>query len=121
MLRHRAILGKEAETQALTFLRKKGYSVIAQNYSTKFGELDIVAQHKECLCFIEVRSRSSDEFGLPEESLTYKKKKHITLAAREFIKTKHLEEPICRFDMVCVRFDEHQRLISIKIENDIIS
>lgn len=121
MLRHRGILGKEAETQALAFLRKKGYNIIAQNYSTKFGELDIVAQHKEYLCFVEVRSRSSDEFGLPEESLTYKKKRHITLAARKFIKTKRLGEPICRFDMVCVNFTADFKLKTITLHNDIIS
>lgn len=117
---NKGLIGKKAESLAADFLKVNGYNIIERNYFTKFGELDIVASKENCLCFIEVRSRTSADFGLPEESLTSIKKKHLELAARYFIKAKNLKDPVCRFDMVCILFDKNQSLISIKLENDII-
>lgn len=120
MSNEKALLGKKAESLAINFLRERNYKIIAQNYSTKFGELDIVATDKNYLCFVEVRSKSSSCFGFPEESLTEKKKRHIRLAAMDFIKANNLKDPVCRFDVVCIQFDKNQNPSSIKIERDAI-
>ncbi len=117
---NKGLIGKKAEYLAADFLEKNGYRIIKRNYSTKFGEIDIIALKENYLCFIEVRSRTSIDFGLPEESLTSAKKRHLELAARDFIKAKNLKDPVCRFDMVCILFDKNQSPVSIKIENDII-
>ncbi|MFH0839304.1 MAG: YraN family protein [Candidatus Omnitrophota bacterium] len=121
MANHKRLIGKAAEHLAVDFLKKNGYTVLTQNYATKFGELDIIARHGEYFCFVEVRSRSQLDFGFPQESLTAKKKQHLKLAALDFVKKKNLADAYLRFDMVCILFDKDQHVESITLEHDIIS
>jgi len=65
--------GHEGEQIACKFLKKRGYKVIEKNYKCKYGEIDIIAVEKNVLCFIEVKSRRSIEYGLPEEYVDKRK------------------------------------------------
>jgi putative endonuclease len=94
--------GNEAEKAAAGYLRQKGYKILERNYSTVIGEIDIVALDGDVLCFIEVRSRSSKDYGGALQALSRKKQRRVTRAALAYIKAKRLEEVEMRFDFAAV-------------------
>jgi putative endonuclease len=94
--------GKSGEDLAVSCLRKEGYRIIERNYRTKLGEIDIIADCKGCVCFVEVRSKNSLAFGSPEDTIIKKKQHQITKAALLYIKRHKLEDRSCRFDVACV-------------------
>jgi len=95
-------LGKTGEDLAVGFLRESGYKIIARNYKTRLGEIDIVAREKGVVCFVEVKTRSSDRFGLPQEAVLRSKQRQISKAALEFLKNNDLLGQSARFDVVSV-------------------
>jgi putative endonuclease len=92
--------GSEAEDRAAQFLRDSGYSIVARNFSTKWGEIDIVARDKEKVCFIEVKMRSTCSFGSPAQAVSYPKQRRIAMAAIVFMKQRGLGGCGARFDVV---------------------
>ena len=85
MKMHKIRLGDEGESTSVDFLKTKGYKILERNYRSKFGEIDIIAKEKDMLCFVEVKTRSSLTFGLPQEALIKKKRKHISRAALDYL------------------------------------
>ena len=65
--------GKLGEDIAEKYLEDKGYKIIERNYRTKYAEIDLIAQADDIMVFIEVRTKTSDKFGLPEETINKKK------------------------------------------------
>lgn len=61
--------GKEGEEMAVKFLKEYGYTIIDQNNSTKFGELDIIATKNNILVFVEVKFKQTEDYGTPEEMI----------------------------------------------------
>jgi len=108
------------EKLARDFLRKKGYHIMETNYRCPEGEIDIVARHKDCLVFIEVRAKKSREFGSPEESVTPTKQARIRSTAAHYQQT-HNDLPLeCRIDFVAVELDRNDKPLRIElIENAI--
>ena len=92
-------LGAEAEHDAARFLERHGLAIVARNYRTRFGEIDLVARDGETLVFVEVRLRSSERFGGGAESIGGHKRRRIVAAARQYL-TRLRPEPPCRFDVV---------------------
>jgi putative endonuclease len=97
-------LGENGEEIAVLFLKKKKYKILYRNYRCKFGEIDIIANHKGVLSFIEVKTRSSGVYGTPQEAVYAKKQKKISRVALEFIQRYKLEDKAARFDVVAVSF-----------------
>lgn len=91
--------GAEAEEHAARFLARQGLEVIARNYRTRFGEIDLIARDGAILVFVEVRMRSSEGFGGAAGSIDSRKKARIVAAARQFL-ARLTREPPCRFDVV---------------------
>lgn len=106
-------LGKSGEKQAYDFLRDNGYKVLFKNYRTTFGEIDIIARDKDTLCFIEVKTRSSDRFGLPKEAVGERKQQQISKAALFFLKENNMLERKSRFDVVSVILSENKRTVEL--------
>ena len=98
----RLALGKKGEGLALSYLKRKGYEIIEKNYKANAGEIDIIGRDRDCVCFIEVRTRKSRRFGSPLETIDRKKQNQIAKTALIYIKNKRLEEGKCRFDVVSV-------------------
>ena len=107
--------GKKGEEVALSFLRKKGYKILDRNFRCGFGELDIVAEKNNQIIFIEVRSCRSLNFGSPQESLNYFKKKRLTRLALFYLTSHNLKNVFCRFDVVAVVFEEGSKISSINL------
>jgi putative endonuclease len=97
-------LGKTGEELAADYLEKNGYRILARNYKTRLGEIDIVALDKDTICFVEVKARLSDEFGLPQEAVSFFKQRQISKAALIFIKKNNLLDKKARFDVVSIRY-----------------
>lgn len=102
------IFGKNGEKRAASFLKGKGYKILAQNYRSPFGEIDIIAKDNDTFCFVEVKSRSSKGFGLPQEAITKSKQKHMSKAALNYLKENKLLDEKARFDVVTLAYAEEK-------------
>lgn len=97
---YKKFLGRAGEIKAAEFLKKNGFKILTTNYRTSFGEIDIVADDNGTLVFVEVKTRSSDDFGAPSEAVNAKKReKYYKVASFYLQKEKKLDSP-CRFDVV---------------------
>ncbi len=94
-------LGVAGEKEAERFLKKKGYRIIARNYRTRHGEIDLIALDGDTLVFVEVKTRGSDNFGLPQEAVDRRKRAHITKVSKYFLAENHgFKDHNVRFDVV---------------------
>ena len=102
------INGDSGEKIALNFLKKNKYKILETNFKTSIGEIDIIAKQKSVIVFVEVKYRSSNDFGLPREAVNRSKQNNIRIVATQYLKmTKQLSSP-CRCDVIEI------------IDNDII-
>jgi putative endonuclease len=114
-------LGATGEKLARDFLKKKGYKIRDTNFRCREGEIDIVAQKKDCLIFIEVRTKASAGFGSPEESVTSAKKEKIVSSALTYL-SQHVNLPESwRIDFVAVELDEKGKAKRIELIENAIS
>jgi len=90
------------ERSALDFLKRRGFRIIDKNYRTKFGEIDIIAQDKKTLCFIEVKTRNIDIQISPKESVDSKKQEKISKSTLSYLKEKNLLKKRARFDVISI-------------------
>jgi putative endonuclease len=94
--------GKIGENEAAGFLESLGFQILIRNYKALGSEIDIIAREKDIVCFVEVKSRSSERFGSPEEAVTPAKRQKIARAALKFIQENGLQDRSCRFDVVAI-------------------
>lgn len=93
-------IGAEGETEVVRFLKQKKYRIIDTNYHTIFGEIDIIAQERETLVFVEVKRRLTLAFGRPCEAVDSRKQHKIRNSATCYLKEKRLWNMPCRFDVI---------------------
>jgi len=93
-------LGDAAERTAAKFLKKHGYTLLARNFSTRAGEIDIIAADGETICFVEVRSRGSSDSVPPHATVGRRKQARLRAAASNYLAVKRLHNRLCRFDVV---------------------
>ena len=95
-------IGILGEGVAEKYLQQNGYTILEKNYYYNHGEIDIVAKDGNVLVFVEVKSRKTDQFGKPEESVTPKKQELLRRTAEGYVSSKNVGEMECRFDVVSV-------------------
>lgn len=107
-------IGEEAAVQAL---KKRGYKIIARNYRTKLGEIDIIAKDGEYTVFAEVRLRKSNAFGSPADTIDRRKQQKIIKAAQMYAVKNEIYDTPMRFDAVLINADtDGEKLVNTKIE-----
>jgi putative endonuclease len=111
--REKKELGKKGEEKALRFLKKKGYRIIEKNYVCKLGEMDIIAKEKDTLVFVEVKTRTTTEFGPPQLAVNSSKQRQLSKVALNYLKEKQLEEVKARFDVVAILLEEKGEQIEL--------
>jgi|SRR3989344_3542002 len=94
--------GQYGEKLARKFLKKQGYKIAGKNYRTKAGEIDIIARDKESLVFVEVKTRSSAEFGNPEMNLHPRKLQNFRAATQIYISEKNIR---CAYSLDVISID----------------
>ncbi len=116
--RDTGILGEKIASQ---FLRKRGYRIKEANYRCPEGEVDLVAEHKDCLVFVEVRTKRSLAFGTPEESITASKKERLKKVAAYYQQTHDALPQQCRIDVVAIELDRKGRPSRVELIENAIS
>ncbi len=99
-----AALGRRGEDLAHRYLRSKGLTILSRNYRPGGGdsEVDIVARDGETIVFVEVKTRSTAEFGSPDRAIDTEKQKHVVRAARSFATRAGIQWNRVRFDTISI-------------------
>ena len=98
----RQSLGLAGEDLACKELERLGYEILARRYRTRFGEIDIVAKHKQSTVFVEVKARCGDDYGGGAAAVTSWKQRRIAQMAVDYLSRHNLHDTPCRFDVVTV-------------------
>ncbi len=107
--------GDAGEKAAARFLIDRGYDVVGTNFRCRYGEIDIVARHGDCMVFIEVRTKKSLEFGAPEESITRSKMDKLILTAQTYMQ-QHEDAPSdWRIDVIAIVMARDDTVRSIEL------
>ncbi len=93
--------GIEGEAIAERYLTTKGYSILAKNYRFEKSEIDIIAKKENILIFVEVKARTDNRYGFPEEAISDKKKEKLMEGAEAYLLENNLQCPI-RFDVIAI-------------------
>ena len=102
MTRARQQLGKSGEDLAVEELERRGYAILARRYRTRHGEIDVVARDGETTVFVEVKARTTGEFGLAAEAVTPWKQRRLVSMATDYLARHRLAGRPCRFDVVAI-------------------
>lgn len=94
-------LGKLGEELAVEYLQKNGYAILETNWTFQKAEIDIIAQKETILAVVEVKTRSSIEFGLPQDFVKSKKIQLLVKAVNEYIVSNDLDVEV-RFDIIAI-------------------
>ncbi|MFA7662445.1 MAG: YraN family protein [Patescibacteria group bacterium] len=110
---YRKSVGDLGEKIAADFLVRQDYFIETKNYHSRFGEIDIVASKSDCLYFIEVKTRSNQEFGLAEESINFFKKDKLFKTIQDYLSKNEIESEYC-FQVIIIYLDFQARRAKIK-------
>jgi putative endonuclease len=102
------VLGNKGEDLAARYLRKRGYRILKRNYKAPTGEIDIIAEDSGTVVFVEVKTRTDDQFGRPEEAVNYRKQRKIQSTALYYL-SREKGEKRARFDIVSVYMKEKRK------------
>lgn len=94
-------LGKNGEQMAADYLLKNGYEILQRNWTFQKSEIDIIARKNDVLAVVEVKTRSSLAFGLPQDFINPKKIQHLVKAVNEYVVKNDIEVNV-RFDIVAI-------------------
>jgi putative endonuclease len=113
-------IGKFGQALAAEFLRKRSYKILTENFYTRFGEIDLIVEREGQLVFVEVKTRLSSEFGLPEEALTKEKKEKMKEAVLDYLAKNQINHDNYRFDLVAIEIDEQNKKAKIRHYKNVI-
>ena len=94
-------LGIDGETLACEELEKRGFSIIERRFRTRFGEIDVVADDRGTVVFVEVKTKTDSSFSDPVDSVTKQKQRRLVSMAEQYVAYHRINVP-CRFDVVTV-------------------
>lgn len=115
MSRQRQELGQRGETEAVQFLEARGYTLIAKNYRSPYGEVDLIVRdprRPQMIVFVEVRTNSDPRFGDPLESISLRKQRQVAKTAQYYLVTRGFDQCEARFDAIGIRWEQGQARIS---------
>lgn len=111
-------IGKLGEDKASKYLESKGCTIIQRNYRTRFGEIDIIARDGKYIAFVEVKTRSSINFGYPREAVDIYKQSKLKNVSALYLAQKRIIDKNIRFDVVEVIIDGDKNIKSILLIKD---
>lgn len=103
------LFGDRGERAAVRYLKNRGFRIVAQQYSTPWGELDIVAIDEQVVVFVEVKTRKTIVAGHPFEAVTQEKQSKLTRMALAYMKQHKLLEYSARFDVISILWPDAER------------
>lgn len=112
------LLGKQGEDFAASYLIHKGYTILKRNFRVRYGEIDIIATQHNTLVFVEVKTRSNDYFGQPEEAISQKKIREIIKTSQIYKESIHNVPDLERIDVIAIIMNHNGKMTQINhIEN----
>lgn len=106
------------EKFAAEHLKTLGYQILAKNYRYKRGEIDLIAKQDDRIVFVEVKTRRSLKYGLPQYAVTMPKQRQISKIALAFLQAQDLLDTPCRFDVIAIHLSPQLELLRLEqIEN----
>ncbi|OGO65875.1 MAG: YraN family protein [Chloroflexi bacterium RBG_19FT_COMBO_47_9] len=96
-------LGKWGEETAARYLAAHGHQILETNYRTPYGEIDLITRLGDAIIFVEVKTRSSPTLGMPEISVTPRKKLHMIQSAEYYIQQHSQASDTWRIDVIAVQ------------------
>lgn len=102
MSRRRVALGQWGEEMAASFLISKGYDILGRNIRTSYGEIDLIASKDQQLVFVEVKTRTSTQFGNPEDAVNDEKRAHMLASAQAYLQENPATELDWRIDVIAI-------------------
>jgi len=106
------------EVAARSYLEKKGYRLLSENYAAKMGEIDLVMADGDVIVFVEVKARETRAYGEPIEAITPQKVRKIATTARYFLVQNRMLDRSVRFDVVEVLCGEVRHIENAFTLND---
>ncbi len=105
--------GQRGEDLAANYLTQRGFVIMERNYRCRWGEIDIICRQGGYLIFVEVRSKTTDRYGTPEESINRAKISRIRKTAMEYLTSHPERKPVkMRFDLIAITFKNKQESIN---------
>ncbi len=99
-------LGKKGEQLAVDYLISKGYTIVQRNYRFQKAEVDIIAKKEDTLAIIEVKTRSTSDFGNPQDFVKSKQIQRLVKAVDEYVTVNNLDVEV-RFDIIAITKQEN--------------
>ena len=118
---NRKALGEMGERWAREYLERNGYRILETNFRCREGEIDIVAQHEDCLVFVEVRTKTGSRFGTPEESVTAAKQEKLVSVAMSYLQTHDDLPSEWRIDVVAIEVSPNGRVARTELIRNAVS
>ncbi len=116
MEKYKKVIGRLGEDEAVKYLKKKGYIILERNFNVRGGEIDVIAKKDGYIVFVEVKTRSSEDYGGGLEAVNYTKQQRMTKAAQLYL-MKYDGIP-ARFDVIVVNGHiNEKKLKKVKIEH----
>lgn len=101
-------IGRWGEKKAKSFLKEKGYKIIAENFRVKQGEIDLIVKKKNVLVFVEVKTRKTNFFGPPQAAVNFQKQRKIKTIAKLFLLKNEFKNYKKRFDVISIVYENQK-------------
>lgn len=101
-MNNRQVIGRWGETIATKYLVEQGYIILERNVRTPYGEIDLIARHGDMIVFVEVKTRTSNRYGFPEEAITNRKQAHLLSSIEHYIQVRTDLDSEWRVDAISV-------------------
>lgn len=118
-MNYRQKIGKFGEKLAVDYLIKHGYRIIETNVKISYKEIDVIANFKDKIIFIEVKTRTSKIFGSADDGMSSKKLHHLKKALNMYVDSKNLDPENIRLDLLAIDIDKYKKVAKIKHYKDI--
>lgn len=106
--------GSHGESLATSYLKSQGYSIHSKNYTSRWGEIDIIAEKQGTIHFVEVKTRKSTKQGKPVEAVTYQKLRKLMRAIEFYILSHHLSHKKFQIDVIGIQLDKDNKIFEMK-------
>jgi putative endonuclease len=117
----RQLLGRKGEQMAADALRERGYRFVEHNFRCRYGEIDLIAEEREDLVFVEVKTRRGSAFGLPEEAVTLTKRRKLAQVASYYLDLHAESDRSWRIDVVAIDFNQNGKFREVRVYQHAVS
>lgn len=107
-------IGDFGEKIAKEYCKKQGYKIIKQNFTNRMGEIDLIVKEKDQIIFVEVKTRTNQNFGYPEESIDSQKQNKIIRTAQNYLFEEKISSENYRFDVISIEINQLTKKAIIK-------